>query len=269
MRSSRSIYGSLLRYKKSRLSFIMELRRSDIKLPTRMLLVGGSGTGKTQLVRDMLLGDAFSVKRPGKKTLELVVASPLRASLDQPIWAELERKGWMIRRLHLKQGTAVPPASPGRHRVYIIDDLDHVGGISVETPDGLQKGKEWLQNVFGTESHHSSASVVLISHKLKFGVPAALNSSEWVCITGLPEHALRATCADLHTTDEEAAEIHQLLSDPNGLCGERLFNHAFLRGYDVFDASASIGGGRELVKKPRVMRWRRVGNPSATPTTPH
>ena len=127
----------------------------DIKLPTRMIVIGKTHTGKTKLIVDMILRTDFG----RLKQLEILYYNPIELALKQPLLRMLENKGIDVKYSVLTSNTKVPKP-PGKlvKRLIIFDDLDDVRGLP-----------RWVTERFTAASHHLSESVVCISHKLKIG----------------------------------------------------------------------------------------------------
>ena len=64
----------------------------DIKLPTRMVIIGPTHTGKTKLITDMILRTDFG----RLKQIEIYYYNPIELALNQPLLKLLEKKGIKI-----------------------------------------------------------------------------------------------------------------------------------------------------------------------------
>lgn len=200
-----------------------------LEWPTRHVFVGGSGSGKTSLLRQMILRGDHGVP---KEALVVLVASPLLSSLLQSAWKDLSARGYQIELAQIgKAGFGVVDerieALKGTtwKLLIVIDDIDHVRGI--------RGGREWLLDVFGTESHHSNVSIALVAHHLQFGTPGVLNSASAVIICGLPDDKLEKVMKDLGLSPKDKVSVRKALSNSEGkesTTGKRsyairLFNH--------------------------------------------
>ncbi len=206
--------------------------------PSRIVIVGGSSIGKTYLVWQMILRNNFGGAK--KKDLEIVVTSPVEASVDQQLWQDLKYRGYDIKGGVIKK--ALPKVvldlaksggpdlrlnfvkSKPKRKLLIIDDIDHISHIP--------RGREWLLNLFGTESHHSNISVVLIAHHLNIGCPAIKNSSDAIILTGLPPSDLKKVCAFLGMSEKEEETTRVALSNVEGVAGEDADSKEFIPLYN-------------------------------------
>ena len=172
----------------------------DIKLPTRMIIIGATHTGKTKLITDMILRTDFG----RLKQLEILYYNPIELALNQPLLKMLESKGIQVKYNILDSGTKAP-SPPARFvkRLIIFDDLDDVRGLP-----------KWVTERFTAASHHLSESVICISHKLKIGAVCIRTSAEWVVLTYASDVDLSQTCKDLGV---DYHMVRKLLNDPNGL----------------------------------------------------
>lgn len=192
----------------------------SLPYPLRMLIVGASHTGKTFLVRKMLMRGDLGLK----KELEVCVYSPSAASRQQPIWKDLRRRGWRLQVFPTVLGAVTSPrALP--HRLLILDDVD-----------GPTTGKGALQaasEVFTTESHHSNSSCIMISHRLKTGSPALRDSVPYVVLTAAPRTRIRVILKDLDIEVDEEKVADYLLEtdnpvDSDDLIGRLCHRHIIL-----------------------------------------
>lgn len=233
--------------------------------PCRLVFVGGSGSGKTTLVRQMILRGDFNAK---KKEIQILVASPVTASLQQPIWGDLKSRGYDISAVSLKGQplTSARPAGqpkPGKKFLLVIDDIDHINEI--------KGGRAWLLDLFGVESHHSNMSVVLIAHHLRIGCPAIMASATAVILCSLPSTQVKDICKMLSMTSEEETTIVKALEDPEGAPEDskgpcQLFNHVVVWRTPLFEvvdgASKKI---TSLYKMPRKLTPETYKLPTLTP----
>jgi hypothetical protein len=174
--------------------------------PCRLIIVGGSCSGKTYLVRKMILRRDLGVP---KANLNIIVASPVEASLQQDIWKDLSVRGYSVTGWRLGK-SGLPKIEPDKKKtLLIIDDVDHINEI--------RRGREWLLDLFGTESHHSDISVILIAHHLRIGCPAIRASADAVIICTLPEAQLKQTFKDLGLNAQEERLAEHALTDPDGM----------------------------------------------------
>jgi len=239
--------------------------------------VGGSCSGKTFLVRQMILRKDLGV---AKKCLRIIVTSPVEASLQQKIWKDLALRGYDIRRVQLGK-TQLGPSSDvvqrqrdkdAKKTLLIVDDVDHVTEI--------RKGREWLMDLFGTESHHSDISVILIAHHLRIGCPAIRASADAVVICSLPPFHLKQVIKELGLDVEEEDAVSRALADPEGAplsgaaCGDAtagdsytpLFNHVVVWRRPLFLLGGKKGSpvatqAPTLYRMPRLVSER----PELTP----
>lgn len=202
----------------------------DIPWPSRLIVVGASGSGKMFLVRQMILRGDLGVKKKGS---EIIIASPVMSSLSQDIWKDLAYRGYNIWGVHLKMGFPVfPKRAENIKRLLIVDDIDHV--------QELKGGRGWLLDLFGTESHHSDISVVLISHHLRIGCPAILSSATAVILCSMPAPHLRETMKIMCLEDSEKEDVIRALSSHSGAPHDagpeptRLFNHVVVWRLPMF-----------------------------------
>ena len=172
----------------------------DIKLPTRILIIGATHTGKTKLLTDMILRTDFG----RLKQLEILYYNPIELALHQPLLTMLENKGVTIK-YSILSSTTPPPKPPAKFvkRLIIFDDLDDVRGIP-----------KWVCERFTAASHHLSESVVCISHKLKIGSVCIRTSAEWIILTYANDIDLAQTCKDIGV---DYQTIRKILNDPKGL----------------------------------------------------
>ena len=172
----------------------------SIKLPTRILIIGATHTGKTKLITDMILRTDFG----RLKQLEIYYYNPIQLALHQPLLKMLEDKGVRVIYNILSSTTRSPPP-PAKFikRLIIFDDLDDVRGIP-----------RWVCERFTAASHHLSESVICISHKLKIGAVCIRTSAEWIILTYATDVDLAQTCKDLGV---DYKTVKKILTDPKGL----------------------------------------------------
>ena len=185
----------------------------DIKLPTRMIIIGATHTGKTKLITDMILRTDFG----RLKQLEIYYYNPIELALKQPLLKMLENKGIKNFYKVLDAKTPTPPV-PEKFvkRLIIFDDLDDVRGLP-----------KWVVERFTAASHHLSESVICISHKLKIGAVCIRTSAEWIILTYASDVDLSQTCRDIGV---DYNIVKKILNDPNGLVevssnNYKSFNH--------------------------------------------
>lgn len=156
----------------------------NIRTPTRIIIIGASETGKSELVKNLIRRGVFGEK----KKLEIYVFSPTAVSLNQPLWQNLSKHNHLdVKYVLLHSKTPCPPnPRRGIERLVIYDDLDYVMNLPL-----------WVSERFTTSSHHLNENVVCISHKLKIGSTCIRNCCLWVVITYAPEASLRNTCKEL------------------------------------------------------------------------
>ena len=155
----------------------------DIKLPTRMIIIGATHTGKTKLITEMILRTDFG----RLKQLEILYYNPIELALKQPLLKMLENKGVKVLYYILNSNTPMPkPPEKFIKRLIIFDDLDDVRGLP-----------KWVCKRFTAASHHLSESVVCISHKLKIGAVCIRTSAEWIILTYASDVDLAQTCKDI------------------------------------------------------------------------
>ena len=172
----------------------------NIKLPTRMVIIGATHTGKTKLITDMILRTDFG----RLKQLEIYYYNPIELALNQPLLKMLEGKGIKIIYKTLDSKTPVPPNPENIiKRLIIFDDLDDVRGLP-----------KWVVERFTAASHHLSESVICISHKLKIGAVCIRTSAEWIVLTYATDVDLSQTCKDIGV---DYHEVKKILNDPKGL----------------------------------------------------
>jgi len=184
-----------------------------------MIVIGGTHTGKTSLLRLGLLRGEFG-SRP---SLEVVVMSPAKMSLEQPIWKDLERRGFNILRI-LCNGT-VPdapfdpdPPSAGRRRLIIIDDVDLMSVFKVPIKGGgFQRGKPFLTNLFAVDSHHANMGCILVSHQIKIGAPCLCENADYILLTTLAPAQFTAVKKTLELSQSEVAQIKLEHAAPEGI----------------------------------------------------
>ncbi len=188
-----------------------------LELPTRICLIGASSTGKTELIKRMILRCDFG----SKNELEVLLYSPSEITLNQKCWNLLKDKNIRFEARHLTKSTGCPD-NPGEgiKRVIIFDDLDD----AVVLP-------KWLVERFTIASHHLNESVVCISHKLKIGVVEIRSSANWIILTAAPEGSLRETCKCLGA---DYKFVNECLSDPTNLVESspgqfKSYNHVVVR----------------------------------------
>lgn len=188
----------------------------SIELPTRMCIVGASSTGKSELIKKMILAGTF-----GKKNeLEIYIYAPTEITLNQECWQSLKRKGIDVKFVLLEKYVTQPPnPKEGIKRLIIFDDLDELKGLP-----------KWITERFTIASHHLNESVICISHRLRIGVVEVRSSALWIVLTVAPNHILRETCKNL---DCDYEQIFKLLSDKAGIVetspGQyKSYNHVFI-----------------------------------------
>lgn len=188
-----------------------------LELPTRICIIGASTTGKTELIKKMILRTDFGCK----KDLEVLLYSPSNITMNQKCWKLLEIKKIKFSKHHLVK-TTKPPPDPvkGVRRVIIFDDLD----------DAIVLPK-WIVERFTIASHHLNESVVCISHRLKIGVVEIRSSANWIILTASPDSTLRETCKYLGADFEK---VSKWLSNPDNLVESspgqfKSFNHVAIR----------------------------------------
>jgi len=188
-----------------------------LELPTRICLIGASSTGKTELIKKMILRCDFG----RKSELEVLLYSPSEITLNQKCWNLLKEKGIAFEARHLTKRTEAP-ANPaeGIKRVIIFDDLDD----AVVLP-------KWLVERFTVASHHLNESVVCISHKLRIGVVEIRSSANWIILTAAPEGTLKDTCkgvgADYDFVCSCLSNPSRLVESSPGQC--KPYNHVVIR----------------------------------------
>ena len=172
----------------------------SIKLPTRIIVIGATHTGKTKLITDMILRTDFG----RLKQLEILYYNPIQLALKQPLLKLLENKGIDIKYIPLETNTP-PPKKPSQFtkRLIIFDDLDDVRGLP-----------RWVIERFTAASHHLSESVICISHKLKIGSVCIRSSAEWIILTYATDVDLSQTCKDIGC---DFKTIRKILNEPKGL----------------------------------------------------
>ena len=172
----------------------------NIKLPTRMIIIGATHTGKTKLITDMILRTDFG----RLKQLEILYYNPIELALKQPLLKMLESKGVKVLYHILSSSTKSPPP-PAKFikRLIIFDDLDDVRGLP-----------RWVCERFTAASHHLSESVICISHKLKIGAVCIRTSAEWIILTYATDVDLAQTCKDIGV---DYQTVRKILNDPKGL----------------------------------------------------
>jgi hypothetical protein len=154
-----------------------------LELPTRICLIGASSTGKTELIKKMIMRCDFG----SKKELEILLYSPSEITLDQKCWNLIKNKNIKFIANHLTKSTNAPDKpEEGIKRIIIFDDLDD----AVVLP-------KWIVERFTVASHHLNESIVCISHRLKIGVVEIRSSANWIILTAAPESSLRDTCKNL------------------------------------------------------------------------
>ena len=188
----------------------------DMKLPTRMVIIGATHTGKTKLITDMILRTDFG----RLKQIEIYYYNPIELALNQPLLKMLEKKGIKIHYKILDSKTPIPP-NPERFvkRLIIFDDLDDVRGLP-----------KWVVERFTAASHHLSESVICISHKLKIGAVCIRTSAEWIILTYASDVDLSQTCKDIGV---DYQTVKKILNDPKGLVevsgnNYKSFNHVVI-----------------------------------------
>ena len=188
-----------------------------LELPTRICIVGASSTGKTELIKRMIMRGDFG----SKGELEVMLFSPSEITLDQRCWRLLQEKNIRLSTNHLTKMTQ-PPCNPdeGVRRVIIFDDLDD----AVVLP-------KWIVERFTIASHHLNESIICISHRLKIGVVEIRSSANWIILTAAPDSSLRETCKSLGA---EFDVVKGLLSNPTNLVESspgqfKSYNHVVVR----------------------------------------
>lgn len=186
----------------------------DLPYPLRMLVIGASHTGKTFLIRKMIMrGDLGD-----KADTTYSIFSPVKASLYQPIWQDLKRRGYRVGR-HDKFDDALTAFPKSGRRVLIIDDVDNLTSRGHRLVDTVN-------TMFTVESHHSDVSVIMISHQFKTGAPAARDSAEFVILTANPLQPLQDLCKQLGIGGQTTERITNHLLQPEASDGwGRCFNH--------------------------------------------
>ena len=172
----------------------------SIKLPTRIIVIGATHTGKTKLITDMILRTDFG----RLKQLEILYYNPIQLALDQPLLKMLEKKGINIKYIQLESNTPAPK-TPNKFvkRLIIFDDLDDVRGLP-----------RWVIERFTAASHHLSESVICISHKLKIGSVCIRSSAEWIILTYATDVDLAQTCKEIGV---DYKTVRKILNNPEGL----------------------------------------------------
>ena len=224
-----------------------------------MIIVGSSNSGKTYLVRQMILRRDFCAK---KSELEIIVLSPVEASVKQIIWKDLAARGYSVKGIHCTRGGGftLPPLGK-KKRLIVADDVDHIADMRFQSQrdDKPRNGREWLLDLFGTESHHTNISVVLICHHLSIGCPTIRNSTDAVVVTSLPPARLHGVCKDLGVDGPTESKILKALADDRGrLPSERggkfivLYNHVVI--FQTQRYRRSCDGG-VLERAPTLFRF--------------
>lgn len=171
-----------------------------LEFPTRICIIGASTTGKTELVKRLILRSDFG----RKAELEVMVYAPSPITLEQKVWKELEAKGIKIIKEKLDKSTKAP-GKPGKNikRLIIFDDLDDAKYIPM-----------WVTERFTIASHHLNESVICISHKVRIGVVEIRSSARWIILTSAPEKILRDTCEHVGCNYDD---IVRVLSNPENI----------------------------------------------------
>ena len=173
----------------------------QIEIPTRMCIIGASSTGKSELVKKMILRGVFGTK----KELEIYIYATTQITLNQVCWKSLEKKYKIsVKFVYLDKNTK-PPPDPicNVKRLIIFDDLDYVSHLP-----------KWIIERFTIASHHLNESVICISHRLKIGVVEVRTSALWIVLTAAPNSMLRETCKNLGC---DYTTILRFLSDKKGI----------------------------------------------------
>lgn len=188
-----------------------------IELPTRICIIGASSTGKTELVKRMILRGDFGTK----KELEVMVYSPSDITLIQRVWKSLEDRKIKVIKVKLDKTTGQPDnPTRGIKRLIIFDDLDTAKVIP-----------QWVVERFTIASHHLNEAVICISHKVRIGVVEIRSSARWIILTSAPEKTLRDTCENIGCNYDD---ITTILSNPENIVevskGQySSFNHVAIR----------------------------------------
>ena len=172
----------------------------SIKLPTRIIVIGATHTGKTKIITDMILRTDFG----RLKQLEIIYYNPIQLALKQPLLKMIENKGIDIKYIQLESNT-LSPKKPSQFvkRLIIFDDLDDVRGLP-----------RWVIERFTAASHHLSESVICISHKLKIGSVCIRSSAEWIILTYATDVDLSQTCKEIGC---DFKTVRKILNEPKGL----------------------------------------------------
>lgn len=187
-----------------------------LERPTRICIVGSSSTGKTELVKKMILRCDFG----NKKDLEVLLYAPSDITLNQKCWKTLEKKKINIKKSFLSKDTPRPKDKTTKERLVIFDDVD----------DAISLPK-WVRERFTIASHHLNESVICISHRLKIGVMEIRNCADWIVLTASPEPMIIETCKSLGIDSDK---IIDLLLDEKGIVkisenNYRSYNHVCIK----------------------------------------
>lgn len=223
-----------------------------------MIAIGATGTGKTSLIRLAILRGEF-----GKRiNLELIIMSPVEASVNQPIWKDLEDKGFKLRRIVCdkrvrNQQPFMANTTPGIRQLVIIDDVDLTSLMRVTSVAGgtmiTQTGLAFLTNLFAVESHHADMGCILISHGIKIGAPCICENADYMLLTSLAPSGFAKVKKVLELTPVEISKINAEHSNPEGFVVEqniepydtssgqyRCFNHAVVVTRRMFEDQQPI-----------------------------
>lgn len=197
--------------------------RLELPYPLRMHVIGATGTGKTLLIRRMILREDFGPK----ERLDIMVFSPVPASLRQAAWDDLQARGWSLTLLDTFPDNPCP-SNPNRLAILIIDDVDNLRLAATKPKTGLPLADR-VDRLFCVESHHSDLSVVMISHKFHTGAAAARDSADFVLLTPNRGEALAKLCKELNLSREDAGAVcRHLLTSTSASGWAQCFNHMLI-----------------------------------------
>lgn len=202
--------------------------------PCKIIIVGASHTGKTFLVRHMIVRGDFGNKRD----MVIVVASPSQTSLDQRIWTDLAKRGFKIIKINCAKQRPVMEQTElmktFKHKLWVVDDVDNIKVAR----DG------WIRDLFTLESHHSGYNVVMISHKLNSGCPEARDSADYIILTRSPN--IDRTIDGLYKSARDKDECEKIIKSNLGYgkpisCDSsgdynRAYEHIVIMRLQLFDS---------------------------------
>lgn len=169
----------------------------EINIPknSRLNIIGSTGTGKSRVVRDLLLKGSIICEG------NIYIFAPTKISLEQNLWNGLEIFGFKVIKILIQKKSERPSIKSGD--LLIFDDIDDAHKIP-----------SWVNQIFTIDSHHLGCAAIKISHKVRCKDTLIRGSCSGTILFFLPEEQLSLSCKALFLKPDI---IHEMLNDPKKL----------------------------------------------------